>query len=116
MSLYPPDMTFAQAMRAGLVKPARDPRYLEYVAGLPCCITAQRPVTVHHIVGHGLKAAGGKTSDYLAIPLAPELHQNGPMALHVLGHKAWEEIYGSQLEFSALTLLQAIHDEFKILR
>lgn len=99
-------------MRAGLIKTDHDSKYLEFVAGLPCCVTGSRPVTVHHLIGHNLRGIGDKTSDYLSIPLSPELHQNDFEALHVIGHKRWEEKFGSQLEHAALTLLQAIQEGF----
>lgn len=108
--IIPPGMTFWQGFQRGLVKPVSCPAYLEWVATLPCCVTGRMPVTVHHIIGHGLKGMGSKTSDFLAIPLVPELHQTSDEAIHVMGSDAWERKYGSQLEYSAQTLLRAIYD------
>ena len=108
--IIPPGMSFWQALVAGYVKPAQCPAYLEWVATLPCCVTGKMPVTVHHIIGHGLKGTGTKTSDFLAIPLSPELHQDSPQAIHVMGCHAWEQENGSQLEYAAQTLLRAIYD------
>ena len=115
--IYPPNMTFWRAMRCGLITPARSPAYLAFVASLPCCVTGARPVTVHHLVGHGIRGAGAKTDDYLTIPLAPELHlPNYPGGLHAIGHHAWEEKHGSQLEYAAMTMIEAIHRGVLVVR
>jgi len=109
--LIPPGLSFWQAIQRGYLEPLNSPPYLAWVAELPCCVSSRKPVTVHHIVGHGLKAVGGKVSDFLTIPLAPELHlPDYPGGLHRLGHKAWEERHGSQLDFVARTLLQAVYE------
>lgn len=109
--ILPPGMTFWSGLQKGYVGAIKSPAYLGYVASLPCCVSGQVGVTVHHIVGHGLKGNGEKTSDLLAIPLAPHLHLPGyPEGLHHMGHKAWELKYGSQVDFAARTLLQAVYD------
>lgn len=104
-------MTWWQALQAGYVQLPSSPAYIEWLHELPCAVSGDRhDVAAHHLVGHGLKAVGGKTSDFLAFPLSATLHQHGRDALHVTGHKPWEEKFGSQLEFSLRTLLQAIHE------
>lgn len=104
-------MTWWQALQAGYVVLRDCPGYLAYLHTLPCAVSGnQHEVHAHHVVGHGLKPLGGKTSDFLAFPLSAILHQQGRDALHVTGHKTWEAKFGSQLEFSLRTLLQAIHD------
>lgn len=110
IALIPPGMSFWQACQAGIVRPMRSRPYLAYLHTLPCAVTGSRNITVHHVIGHGLKAMSSKTDDFLAFPLAAELHQDGPSAIHVIGSKAWEPLYGSQLEFSLRTLLQAIRE------
>lgn len=111
-AVIPAGWTLARAFRAGLVKPHRDKKYLAWVAELPCSITGMRPVHVHHLIGHGMKAVGGKTSDYLAMPLAPQLHSEGPQAIHVVGSGAWESEFGSQTDLALFTLLYAIESGF----
>lgn len=106
--LYPPDLTFWQALQRGLVPMVEDKDYLAFVASLPCVITGERPVEVHHTVGHGLKGVGEKVSDYLSFPLSPTLHRTGKQALHVVGHKAWEELHGNQMEYVGRTLFEAV--------
>ena len=108
--IIPPGMSWWQALQAGYVEPKNSDGYLSWLHELPCVVSGSRDITVHHVVGHGLKPLGGKTSDFLAIPLARTLHQDSAEALHVMGHKAWEARYGSQLEFSLRSLLQAIHE------
>lgn len=105
--IYPPSMTFWQALQAGLVEPLRSESYLRYVRGLPCC-ACQRPGPgdPHHIVGSGLKGAGTHTSDLLAIPLCRQCHEK----LHAgHGHVAWEEKHGTQIEHAARTLVEAVY-------
>lgn len=109
--ILPPGMSFWQGLQFGYVPTADDPAYIRWLHTLPCCVSGTRHnITAHHVIGHGLKAVGGKTSDYLAIPLSAELHlADFPGGLH-RGHKAWEVRHGSQLEFSARTLLQAVYE------
>lgn len=104
--LIPPGMTFWQALQKGMVPAIESDRYKAFVGSLPCVLTGQ-PAHVHHLVGHGLKPVGGKTSDFLSFPLAPELHVGGRSAIHVVGHKVWEQQYGDQRVFVMQTLFEA---------
>lgn len=62
------------------------------------------------MVGHGLKPLGGKTTDFLAIPLHYSLHlPDFPNGLHHLGHKAWEQRFEDQRVLALMTLLEAIY-------
>lgn len=63
-----------------------DPRYLAWVATLPCLICAIRPVEVSHL---GLRGLGQKCDDKYAGPLCSCHHQHGPEAHHVLGKRFW---------------------------
>lgn len=111
-AIIPPGCTWIQALKFGYVKLFDVPEYIRWLHTLPCCVSGSREaITAHHVVGHGLKASGGKTHDLLAIPLAAELHlPNYVGGLHCMGHRAWEERHGSQLDYSAMTLLQAVYD------
>ena len=107
--LYPPGLTFWQALQKGMVPRIKSPAYLQFVSTLPCCVSGKRPVTVHHMVGHGCEGQGTKTSDLLAIPLAPEYHlPQFPEGIHAIGQHKWEERYGDQMVFVAQTLLEAV--------
>jgi hypothetical protein len=117
--LIPPSMSFWKALQAGLVEPLEDPRYIAWLHTRRCVISGERGkrVTAHHLVGHGLKAVGGKVSDYLAFPLVTYLHlPDYPEGLHKLGHKEWERRHGSQLEFVARTLIEAVYEGVLVLR
>lgn len=46
-----------------------DRERLAWCAGLPCCITGERPVTVHHI-----RFCGSPKDDTRILPLVPRLH------------------------------------------
>ncbi len=103
---------FWSAMLGGRVDIPRNEGYLNYVRSLPCAVTGRtRLVTAHHLVGHGLKGMGEKTSDFLSFPLVYDLHlPMYPEGLHRLGHKEWERRYGDQRVFVMQTLVRAIHD------
>lgn len=106
--LIPPGLTFWQALQRGLVPMVQNPAYLAWVSTLPCSITGDGPVEVHHLIGHGVKGVGEKASDFLAMPLSPVLHRTGSKAIHVIGHKAWEELHGNQMEYVGRTLFEAV--------
>ena len=67
--------------------------HLGRVAALGCALCrrngwGETPAEIHHLrTGTG---AGRKASHYDAIPLCPDHHRLGNMALHVMGRKAWE--------------------------
>lgn len=107
--IYPPSMTFWQALQGGLVFPVRSERYLAFVRSLPSVISARTGCVAHHLVGHGLKAKGGKVSDLMTFPLLPEEHRGRAGALHDLGSVAWESRHQDQRVFVFQTLLEAIH-------
>ena len=50
----------------------RDRARLAWCAGLPCCITGERPVTVHHV-----RKFGSPKDDTRIIPLVARLHLRG---------------------------------------
>ena len=108
--LYPPGLTFWQALQKGMVPQVKCPAYLQFVSTLPCCISGMRSVTVHHIVGHGQEGQGTKASDFLTIPLGPEFHlPQFPEGIHAIGYREWEKRYGDQMVFVAQTLLEAVY-------
>lgn len=109
--LIPPGLSFWQALQRGyLRKPWHSRKYLAFVASLPCCITGRQPVTVHHIIGHGLEGQGTKTPDLLTIPLVAEYHlPQFPDGIHAIGREEWEALHGDQLVFVARTVLEAVY-------
>ena len=90
-------------------KAAPDPRYLERVRSLPCCIcaaygeTQATPTTAHHVI-HG-RFSQRKTPDAMAIPLCADHHQlggNGKAAIHA-NPALWKRLYGEDHEWIAPT-------------
>lgn len=87
-------------------RPVEIRRHWDRLRELGCIVTGQPNPTIHHCHGGSLrdlgvtKGMGLKTSDWLVIPLAIELHSMGPGAIDgALGVKAWEELHGTQVEY-----------------
>lgn len=78
-------------------------RYWNLVASMGCIVTGALPCTLHHAHGGSMKfrgihrSIGRKTSPYLVIPLAWELHV-GNQGIDRIGVVAWETKYGTQAE------------------
>lgn len=87
---------------------AAEKRHLDRVAALGCIVCRNldigpTPAAIHHIrAGHGLSQ---RASDYLAIPLCGDHHQNGGhgVAIHA-GQAQFEAMYGSELDLLAQTI------------
>ncbi|MDO6707951.1 DUF968 domain-containing protein [Photobacterium sp. 1_MG-2023] len=82
--------------------------YLKFVRSLPCCVTGRKgsdldPVVAHHLIGHGEGKMGGKAHDLFTMPMLASEHQK-------FHHdpKAWEQQYGSQLEYVKATIKKAL--------
>lgn len=59
--------------RAGM-----DPKHLEFIRRLPCCICGYEPVEAHHLkFGTGERGMGMRSTDKWAVPLCHEHHING---------------------------------------
>lgn len=72
----------------------RNKKYTDWVKQQPSVLSGYQSDDPHHIMGHGL-TGGTKAPDWAVIPLTREEHTY----LHSVGYDAWEEIYGSQLEY-----------------
>lgn len=107
--LYPPTMTFWQALQAGYIDAWRSEKYLAFVRSLPSALSGQSPCVAHHLVGHGLKGKGGKVNDMLAFPLTEPEHTRHAGAFHVLGSAQWERAHGDQRIYVMQTIIEAIH-------
>jgi hypothetical protein len=61
--------------------------YMAKVGQLPCALTGERPVELHHI----REGQGGsqRASNFLVIPLSRDAHR-GPLGVH--GDKTWMRI------------------------
>lgn len=84
----------------------KDKSYLQWIKSLPSVISGGN-AEPHHLIGHGHSGMGTKTSDYWAFPLTRGEHSE----LHHIGWKAWEERYGSQWKYVALTLSRYIEEK-----
>lgn len=103
----------AALKRAGPIKAKRKPAkpkaeaaHLARVAKLPCCVTGQRPVVLHHIMHMQGKAT--RRDDRYVVPLIPELHNMGNLSVHMLGsERRFLEVHGVDLLAKARELWDA---------
>jgi hypothetical protein len=84
--------------------------YHDVVAGLGCVVCRRldygpTPAMIHHIrTGQGM---GQRAPDALVIPLCPMHHQQGGRGVSIhAGQKEFENLYGSELELLAQTILE----------
>jgi hypothetical protein len=103
--VIPPYLTFKQALTNGYVERMESPVYTRWVKTLRCVSCNAPADDPHHPHGSGFKGMGTKVPDWWVIPICRTCHD----VLHHDVH-AWEEEHGSQLEHTALTLLQAIRE------
>lgn len=100
-------ITYRQALQKGLQKPIRNKPYLNYIASLPCVVCGCEPAgEAHHIIDVGYGGMGTKASDLWVFPLC-RIH-------HTWLHddvKKFEERWGTQWEYVALAIHQAITDK-----
>jgi hypothetical protein len=80
-------------------KTAEECRHFVRVAQLPCLVSGERPVTIHHVTSsiHGGRIA---RSHRRIVPLAARYHliQHGPReSVEALGHGGFFEAYGIDL-------------------
>ena len=99
--------------RTGPIKPKRkapkpkdEAAHLAWVASLPCCVTGQRPVVLHHIMHMPGKRT--RRDDRYVVPLIPALHNMGDLSVHMLGSEAqFLEVHGIDLPALAVKLWEA---------
>ena len=79
--------------------------HLRSLRELGCIVSGYRgAVTLHHCHGGSLREFGQlrgvamKTSDWLQIPLAWEMHV-GTQGIDVIGVETWEKQFGSQVSY-----------------
>lgn len=96
--------------QSGPIKPKRRGKkapdlaaHIARVAAMPCCVTGQRPIHVHHVMH-----APGKTTrrdDRFVVPLIPALHNMGDQSVHMLGsERKFLEVHGVDLVAVAIRL------------
>jgi len=74
--------------------------YKDLIASMGCIVTGQ-PAEIHHV--KCFFNGAGRVSDYLIIPLAPELHRNGNEAIHH-NRSLFEMIHGREIDLLAKTI------------
>jgi len=101
MKPIPPGLTFKDALRNGYAT-IRTEEYMRRIRKLPCCVcNAPAPSDPHHPHGVGYRGTGSKAPDVWCIPLCRAHHDE----LHH-DRVAWEDKYGDQFEFVAVTYAQ----------
>ncbi len=77
-------------------KPAAEREHHDRVAQMPCCACGNSPVEVHHSIFDG---RGRITRNHrLVVPLcAYTCHRLGPQAVHTIGERAFNELWGINL-------------------
>lgn len=95
-------MHFKQKLQAGYVKPYRNRAYLNWVKQqtCPCGMPADDPSHANHY-----KGMGTKSPDIFTWPSCRACHQ-----LYETDRAKWHDLYGSEWEWIALTIAQAIED------
>lgn len=83
--------------KAGAKPTAAEQRHMDRIATLPCLVTGQRPVTLHHPTAWGDRIGRLSRSHSIVVPLIARLHliQHGPHeSVERLGHQRFYEIHG----------------------
>lgn len=96
-------MNFRRKLQSGLIKPFRSRAYLDWVKQqeCPCGAPADDPSHVNHY-----KGIGTKSSDLFVWPSCRSCHQ-----LYETNRPYWNQLYGSEWEWVALTIAQAVDEE-----
>lgn len=86
--------------KAGAPPTAAEKRHMARVAQLPCLVSGERPVTLHHVTGYTDRPGRFARSHRLVVPLAARYHlyQHGPKeSVEALGHQGFCETHGIDL-------------------
>lgn len=73
---------------------------MDRVAQLPCLVSGERPVTLHHVSASSHVSGRLPRSHQLVVPLAPRYHliQHGPKdSVEALGHRGFYKMHGIDL-------------------
>lgn len=86
----------------------KDPSYLAWIASLPCIVTGQRPVTVHHVRFCGSPRHDRRTVPLIA-PLHMRTHEKPGLPCVERGKKIFQDFWRVDLE-SAIVMLNAKYE------
>jgi len=82
--------------KAGAKATAEERRHLDRIAAMPCLVAGcTNAANIHHVVSDGFKRIS--RTHRLATPLCKIHHQDGPMAVHRIGHAKFTEVFGIDL-------------------
>lgn len=83
-----------------MAKTAAEKRHMDWVASLPCLVSGDYGVTLHHVTGYADRIGRFSRSHRLIVPLKPEYHliQHGPTtSVEGLGHRGFYQEWGVDL-------------------
>jgi hypothetical protein len=87
------------------------PELLDLIAQQGCCVCGGS-AEIHHMRYPWLTGMSQRASDVFVIPLCSD-HHRGKNGFHAFGRRAWEGIYGTQLEHYEKTMIQVIKSLLK---
>lgn len=74
--------------------------HMDRVAQMPCLVSGERPVTLHHCTGYADRMGRLPRSHRLIVPLAARFHliQHGPIySVEALSHRGFFRVHGIDL-------------------
>lgn len=74
---------------------ASDKRHFDRLGSMPCIACGRYGVHIHHVTSDGYKRLT-KRHDR-TVPLCPHCHQDGPYAVHKVGHGTFNAVFGIDL-------------------
>lgn len=86
--------------KAGTKATPAEREHMARVAQLPCLVSGERPVTLHHVTGYADIMGRLPRSHQLVVPLAPRYHliQHGPKeSVEALGHRGFFKMHNIDL-------------------
>lgn len=88
---------------------AAERRHMQFVASLPCLVSGDHGVTLHHVTGYADRMGRFSRSHRLIVPLKPEYHliQHDPhqtLSVEALGHQGFYREHGIDLYAEARKL------------
>jgi hypothetical protein len=75
--------------------------HMDRVAQMPCLVSGERPVTLHHVTGYADRMGRFARSHKCVVPLAARYHliQHGPReSVEALGHRGFYLTHGIDLK------------------
>ena len=95
------------------MKPVRDPEYLRFIRGQPCCVCGRTwGIEAAHTGPRGL---GQKASDHSCIPLCWKHHRTGRDSYHTLGRVTFSEAHSLDIA-AAISMLNLVYSAIGVSR